>query len=373
MRKAKVLRVITRLNVGGPSLQVMELGKRLNHEFESWTMAGFVPDNENSMEYLMDEPWRFLLRSGNLQREINLVKDKRAIDDVYKAITVFRPDIVHTHQAKAGFVARFAASFFKNPPKLVHTYHGHTFDGYFGKFKGTVIKEVESHLAKKTDVIIALNDSQKEDIVNNLRCDPDKVRVVPLGFDLSNFEFNVKTASNERFAVGIVGRLAPIKNHTMFLEVVELVRDMGGSNIHFYIVGDGEEKQRLVSEIGRLGIGNKVFFLGTLGHEDMPHFYNDMDAVVCTSLNEGTPVSIIEAQASGVPVISTNVGGVRDMHHIIKVKSGDSLTMAKQLVKWSNRYPMFDSLHTISENVKKKYSIDRLVSDITDIYRELCG
>jgi len=256
-----------------------------------------------------------------MRRSINIFNDYAAYSKIKKIIQEFKPDIVHTHAAKAGALGRRAA-FACKVPVTIHTYHGHVFHSYFGSFKTSVYKLIERNLAKKTSAIIAISEKQKEELVNIHKIAPaEKVHVIPLGFDLNRFKengiekrniFRAKyKLSDDEVAIGIVGRLVPVKNHGLFLEAIKYVRDKSDKKIKAFIVGDGEERHNLEVKLRELGLAEIVVF--TSWETEIDKVYPGLDIVCMTSFNEGTPVSLIEAQAANKPIVSTNVGGIENV------------------------------------------------------------
>jgi len=227
--------------------------------------------------------------------------------------------------------------------RLVHTFHGHVFHSYFGSLKTSAFIKIERFLARFTDRIIVISSSQERDICENYKiAKSHQVQVVPLGFDLSDFERLSPMAPHGVFSVGIIGRLASVKNHRMLFETVKTLKDQGADHaFEFFVVGDGELREALTREATALGIDKNVLFTGW--QKEMPGVYQKLDAVVLTSLNEGTPVSLIEAMAAARPVIATDVGGVRDLmgeidpSTALKPRSGSTLSMPRAEARGSRR------------------------------------
>ena len=268
-----------------------------------------------------------------MSRAVNPFQDFKAFLKIRKIIREFKPDIVHTHAAKAGVLGRLAARL-EGVPVVIHTYHGHVFSGYFGKRKSNIIKAIERWLAKRSDAIITISKAQFEDIVNVHRiCAHNKAHIIPLGFDLSRFTIDQgkkRSQFRERFgiaaddiAVGIVGRFAPVKNHQLFFESIDVLMQRGIA-FKAIVIGDGSDaahwKNWVQTHLGKRA-GDVVF---TSWIQEMDEAMAALDIVVLTSLNEGTPVSLIEAQAASRPVVSTPAGGVRDC-----VLEGESGSISK--------------------------------------------
>jgi glycosyltransferase involved in cell wall biosynthesis len=325
----KVLRIINRFNLGGPTYNAALLTKHLGADFETLLVGGTEEAGEESSQHILDELNLNPTLIPSMQRSLHPLKDRQAYRDIKKIIQKFQPDIVHTHASKAGSVGRLAA-FHCKVPVVLHTFHGHVFHSYFGKLKTNFYKQTERWLAGKSDSIVVISKQQQHEICNIHRiCPIEKTKVIHLGFNLNPFEQN-KTEKRADFrrkynlkeddiAIGIVGRLAPIKNHPLFLEAMKKVIERSKHNIRLFIIGDGTERNHLIEKANELNL--------PVSFNDEPpktlHFTSwikkvdwamaGLDIVTLTSKNEGTPVSLIEAQAAGKPIVSTNVGGIRDI------------------------------------------------------------
>ncbi|WP_373499477.1 glycosyltransferase [Desulfococcus sp.] len=326
-KKIKVLLIISRLNIGGPASHVHLLATGLNpRKFETRVVTGRISSGEGNMAYLFRPGDSRPLMISELQREIRPILDIRAFLQILRLIGRERPDIVHTHTAKAGFTARFAVILYnalrKQNVAMVHTFHGHVFEGYFNRLRSAMFVNIERFLGRAADAVLAISPSQKRDLVHTYRIgSPKKIQVIELGFDLTPFRAARKRrgAFRERMGVpaddvliGIVGRLVPIKNHRLFLHAAgQVLATHPGRPITFAVVGDGELRSELESECRALGIAEFVKFCGWI--KEIPMVYADLDILALTSNNEGTPVSIIEAMAASVPVIATDAGGVGDL------------------------------------------------------------
>lgn len=328
-----------------------------------------------------------------LGREISAFDDLRSFSELRKIIGEFNPHLIHTHTAKAGTLGRLAGismnaqRVFGRKIRLVHTFHGHVFHSYFSPLKTAVFMKIERFLARFTDRIIVISATQGKDICETYGiAQPSQVQVVPLGFDLSGFGRLGPPPAQGIFSVGIIGRLAPVKNHRMLFETVRILKDQGEEHaFNFFVVGDGELRETLTREATTLGIEKSVVFTGW--QKEMPEVYRKLDAVVLTSLNEGTPVSLIEAMAVARPVIATDVGGVRDLmgqvdtergegyklaRHGVLVPSGDSRALAEALrfVK-REKTLMMEMAERARKHVLQTYSLERLVGDMETLYEDL--
>ena len=372
------------MNIGGPTIHAVLLTAGLDGDkFSTLLVTGRVGENEGDMSYLTAENAIEPVGISELQREPSIAKDAAAFYKLYRFLKNERPDIVHTHMAKAGAIGRLAARI-AGVPVVVHTFHGHTFHSYFNPLKTGIFIFIERLLARITDKIIVISELQKREVKQYLRPGGNnKITLIPLGFKLDMFLENRRDGGvgrlRERFnisknaiIVGIIGRLAAIKNHTMFLSAAkEIKRKNKGKDIKFLIVGDGGEKDGLKAFSDRLGIGGDVIFTGWL--KDMPALYSAVDIVALTSLNEGTPVSLIEALAGAKPVVAADAGGVRDVVEDGKsgfiVPSGDISAFSEAvsaLINDEGKRKAF-GLHG-REFVRKMYSARRLIGDIERLY-----
>jgi glycosyltransferase involved in cell wall biosynthesis len=382
----KVLRIINRFNLGGPTFNAALLTRYLDDDFETLLIGGVPDEGETDSLHILEKYDVKPIIIPELIRNPNPVSDRKAYRKIKAIIEEFKPDIVHTHASKAGVLGRKAA-ISCGVKTIVHTYHGHVFHSYFGKFKTHLIKSLERNLAKKSSGIVAISNLQKEELVKKHRiCAADKVKVVPLGFDLSSFlqdnpakrdqvrnDYNIEAGD---VAIAIVGRLAPIKNHSFFLKVIEQLLEKGVLNIKVFIVGDGSEREFIQKKSNLLNdkYGQKIVLTSWVF--DIATFNKGMDIICLTSDNEGTPVSLIEAQASGLPVISTDVGGVRDI--VLDGESGF-------ITKLGDIETYVEKLRLLVENEKlrvkfaakgrdfvtSRFNYERLAKDISAYYREL--
>lgn len=321
---------------------------------------------------------------NNVRRNVNPLRDYKGYKDLRKLIRDFKPDIVHTHASKAGALGRLAAAH-ENVPVVVHTFHGHVFRNYFGPLKTKAYINVESYLAKRTDGLIAISKSQHDDLTQVFRIAPaSKVNVIPLGFDLQRFQTDMsskRTAWRAQHGieehikcVGIIGRLAPIKHHEAFLRIAAMnERD----DVRFYIIGDGSERHKLEAlarELELLGAQPKVFF--TSWEFEIDKALAGLDVVALTSLNEGTPVSLIEAMAASKPVISMKAGGVEDIVQDgvsgILLEQGDLMGFAAQLDILLNDMVLCGGLAARGrERALARHGLDRLIHETDEYYQLL--
>jgi glycosyltransferase involved in cell wall biosynthesis len=399
----KILRIIARLNVGGPARHVVWLAEQLNSDgFESVLMAGTVPKGEESMNYLAEEYGLKPVFIEEMSRELS-PKDIVSLIKIYREIRREKPDVIHTHTAKAGTVGRAAAllykwsSFGRWKVKVVHTFHGHVFHSYYGRGKTRIFITIEKVLARfATDKIVVISQQQLEEINETFGVGrPPQFEIIPLGIDVEALaysdakrtEFRKEIdAHDDEIVVGFVGRLTEIKDVSMYLRVANIVRRESDPavRLRFVVVGEGHLRSQLETEAKELDLGHSLQFLGN--RIDTEVIYSGFDIVALMSLNEGTPLSLIEAMAAGRPVISTAVGGVKDLLGET-IKQQDGFRVCERGIAIDGRSPSDYSKGLIylakSEKLRKslgatghffvntRYSKKRLVDDIKQLYRSL--
>jgi len=382
MKKIKVLRIITRQNIGGPAFQTILLTSHLNHDrFKSVLVKGSEGKDEGNMDELAKIKKVEPICIRELSREISWRKDLIAFWKIYQIIKKEKPLIVHTHLAKAGTLGRVAAKLAR-VPIIVHTFHGNLFQEHFDSIKSRLILNLERLLMWISTRIIAISHTQEQELLKYRIGDPRKILCIPLGLELEPFltsgnnkgifrrelELDHKTP-----LIGIVARLVPIKGHTYFFKAAKLVSQEFPS-AKFIVVGDGELRSELMDLVVDLGIKDKVIFCGF--RRDLSNIYADLDMVVLSSLNEGLPVSVIEALAAEKPVVATDVGGVRDLVEDqvsgILVQKQNPERLAQGMI-YLLKNPQ--KALRLGENGKKKvypaFDYTRLVSDIEGLYEYL--
>jgi glycosyltransferase involved in cell wall biosynthesis len=390
----KVLRIINRLNLGGPTFNAAYLTKYLAPEFDTMLLAGMIDESEESSEFITREVGLEPVYIPEMYREINILNDRRAYKKIKAIIQDFKPDIVHTHAAKAGTLGRLAADVCK-VPVILHTFHGHVFHSYFSPLKTRVFIEIEKYLAKKSTRIIAISERQKKELGLIYQIAPmDKIEVVHLGFDLNAFmedqeekrkKFRAQyQIADDEIAISIVGRLVPVKNHRLFLDAMKIVWQNSSKKVRAFIVGDGEEKNNIENYAIELGL-NYVHYLSdkrvapltfTSWHKDIDVVNAGSDIIALTSNNEGTPVSLIEAQAANKPIVTTRVGGITDV--VIPNKTafisskGNPHKLAANIFQLVEDNELRDEMSSNGrEFVKEKFSYQRLVKDTAELYNKL--
>ena len=402
--RIRVVRIIDRLNIGGPAKHVTWLTAGLNpDEFETTLIAGTVPEGEGDMSYFARAAGVEPQVISEMSREIGL-RDLVVIAKLIGRLWKLKPHVIHTHKAKAGAAGRIAAMVYKwltpsalwlrpRPCRIVHTYHGHIFHSYYGAAKTRLFVAIERALAHSTDRIIVISQQQRREINELFGVGrPEQFRVIPLGLDLN--EMTVGGGLREEFritrdevAIGIVGRLCEVKNHALLLEAARLIERADGSpRLHFFVIGDGHLRGALERQAREAGIRDRVVFTGF--REDATSLYADLDVVALTSLNEGTPLTLIEALACGRAVAATEVGGVVDLlgarreardgftiwEHGVTAPSRDAEAFARALDYLITRPQLCREMGERGRAfVKAHLSTIRLVNDHEGVYKELAG
>jgi glycosyltransferase involved in cell wall biosynthesis len=358
-------------------------GRRLDPaRFETILVHGSLAAGERSMADLAEREGARMMTVPKLVQPPRPHLDAVAFARVASIARRFRPDIVHTHTAKAGFVGRLAALAAVRPrPAIVHTYHGHVLEGYFGPTTERAYRSIEALLARRSDCLIGVSQATVDDLVRLGVAPSTKFRVVPLGLDLEPFaRVEVAERSRLRAELGIgedevvatfVGRVVPIKRVDLLLRAAALARRR--VPLRLLVVGDGELRPRLEAQARELGIADVVSFLGY--RRDLPAIATASDVAVLTSANEGTPVSLIEAAAVGRPAVATDVGGVAEVvtpETGLLVPSNDAEAFAAALVGLASDPELRARLGAgARERALRRYSASRLVADIEGLYEEL--
>jgi len=390
----KVLRIINRFNLGGPTYNAAYLTKYLSPEFDTLLCGGTIDKTEGDATFIVYNLGIEPKIISEMHRSIDLQADYKAYLKIKSIISDFKPDIVHTHASKAGALGRLAA-YRMGVPVILHTFHGHVFDKYFSSLSSNIYIQIERFLAKRSSKIIALSENQKNELAHKFKiCSEDKIHVIPLGFDLDRFQENIQEKrksfredykiNDDEIAIAIIGRLVPIKNHELFLNVVKEGIKKSTKKLRFFIVGDGESKEVIMQKAKDLDLSftqdkqqsNKNLITFTSWIKEIDVVVAGVDIVMLTSLNEGTPVSIIEAQAGGKPVVSTNVGGIENV-----VIPGETAFLSPS----NESNPLVTNLLLLIDSeelrikmaakgwlhVKEKFHYNRLVNDTKKLYTDL--
>jgi glycosyltransferase involved in cell wall biosynthesis len=389
MTQVRVARIISRLNIGGPAIQAITMTRLLEPlGYESLLIRGSEAPHEGSMDHLARELGVQPLKIAAMRRELGW-RDAIAFVSVVRALRRFRPDVVHTHAAKAGTLGRLAALVpgRGRPRVIVHTFHGHSLSGYFSSPKARLFLAIERFLARRTTRLIAVSEEVRDDLVALGVARAEDIAVVRLGFDLSRFSTDEATRARRReevrAALGIppqarvvtlIARLVPIKRVDRFLRIAEQLA--GEPDVWFLIAGDGELREELQAIPLSDGLSARIVWAGF--QRDVPAVCFASDVVVLTSDNEGTPVSLIEAQAAGVPVVSTRVGGaatvVGDRPGALVAPDDVAGMAASVRALLDDPAAARQSARAAAERVVAGFSLDGLVGSLDALYRrELQG
>lgn len=401
-------RVIARLNVGGPAMHVVLLTRELEGRpippstgpadaeasssesdvptFHARLIAGSVLESEGDMSYFAEERGVEVTRLDAMSRDLSFLDDLRSFVELWRLFRRERPDVVHTHTAKAGALGRLAAAL-AGVPVRIHTYHGHVLGGdYFSPQKTAFFRGVERALSILTHRLVVLTHAQREEMSARMAvADAEKFAVVPLGLELEPFVAGVARAEARAIArasarsklgldpddvvLGIVGRLVPIKNHELLFDAVPHLLDRAQPRLRILVVGSGEREETLKEHARERGIEEHVRWLGW--RRDLPDIYPAMDVLALPSKDEGTPVAVIEALAAGVPVVARDVGGVAEV-----VENGrwgrlvrKPEAFADALAATITDPPSPETRAAASRSVLERYGLERLVRDLEEIYR----
>lgn len=374
-RPVRVLRVIARMNVGGPAIQITGLMTQIpQQEFSQLLVTGYCEEAES--DYLDAHDINVALyRIKNLGRSLNFLHDLSAFFELRKVMKQFRPDIVHTHTAKAGLLGRLASLSTLDGHIRVHTFHGHLLHGYFGSLKTKFIILIERILAKFTDGLVAVGCQVRNDLLNAKIGNLGLFRVIGPGLEIGTLTERTSSIESfklphEQFFVTWIGRAVSVKAPHRILEIAEecVIRRL---NVQFVVVGEGP----LLSDLYNLAKEKNlpVTFLGW--QSDIEKILSFSDVVLLTSENEGTPVALIQAQMAGIPVLTTNVGSASEV--MINEESGFCLQYSAQdfadkIELLLNHEEMKISLGAVGKsNARDKFSLARLISDHKKLYFDL--
>jgi glycosyltransferase involved in cell wall biosynthesis len=400
--EVRVVRIIDRLNIGGPAKHVTWLTAGLDPErFETTLITGVVPAGEGDMSYFARAAGVSPLVIEEMSRELS-PGDIVVIFKILRELFRLKPHIVHTHKAKAGAVGRVATLIYKwltpsalwlRPRKVsvVHTYHGHIFHSYYGAAKTRLFIAIERALARfGSDRIVAISEAQRDEICRKFKVGRfEQFRVIPLGIDFDEIRGRTGRLREEigvgaeGALIGVVGRLCEVKNHSMLIESAAKLR-AENLDAHLAVVGDGHLRAELEAQARTAGVAGSVTFTGF--RDDAASLYSDFDVAALTSLNEGTPLTLIEAMSCGCAVAATEVGGVVDLmggrretldgftvwDHGVTAPSRDVAAFANGLRFLIERPRLRREMGERGrEFVSSRLSKERLIGDIDALYCDL--
>ncbi len=374
--RPRVLRIITRLNIGGPAQHVLFLADGMRADFETVLVTGAPDPTEGNMDDLAETLGVIPLRLPSLRRAPSPWQDLRALWSLWRLCRRLKPAIVHTHTSKAGLLGRLAARL-AGVPGVLHTFHGHVFHGYFGPWGSRLAVLAERAMGALSTRLYAVSAAQKAELAALGIAPPDRIRVLPLGLDLDPLAPPLPRGTLRRelglgedaILIGCVARLAPIKAHDDLLAAFAKV-----PGAHLLLIGDGERRPVIAQEIRQRGLEGRIHLLGW--RRDLDAVYGDLDLAVLASRNEGLPVALIEAASAGVPVVATRVGGVTDLlgahPAALLVPPGDPGALAGAMAQALGNLPQLRSLAVqLSGNFRRAYGRARLVEDLAREYRAL--
>jgi glycosyltransferase involved in cell wall biosynthesis len=369
------MRIIARMNVGGPAVQVSGLVRGFNSsEFEHRLYTGFcAADEADYLETVATDVKA--TRIKGFGRRVSLVEDIKAFITLVKEIRSFKPHIIHTHTAKAGFLGRIASVVSLHPSIRVHTFHGHLLNGYFGQFKRALVVVAERILSLFTDQLLAVGDKVRQDLLNAGIGTAKKFDLMPPGLYLGRAPN--KKGSQESFGLAsdvlqcaFIGRVTQIKRPDRFLDVVTEIKKQG-VKLNFFIAGDGDLLEQCRERIAREDL--PVTSLGW--QSDIEKVLSAADIVILTSDNEGTPLSLIQAGMAGLPVVSTRVGSVPEI--VLDGATGiitglDVKEITYALEKLANNPGLRAIMgKTAQEFTLANFGVGRLVHDHEELYKKL--
>ena len=387
----KIVRVLTRMNMGGPALHVSLLSNGLDpSRFSTTLIVGQTePEEGDRLSWVKNGPAKLFV-IPSLRRAMRPWRDFKAFTAILRILWKERPDIVHTHTAKAGALGRLAGIFYnrlgpgrRKRALLIHTYHGHVLEGYFSPRVSRLFGSIERWLSRRTDRLIAVSETIRDQLLTLGIGGPSQWRVIPLGLDLSDLAGLQAPNGSATLRCGLVGRLVPIKNPVLFLQALEKAT-AHGARVQGEIIGDGPLRRETEEAARRMKLDGVVSFGGW--REDRKSCYSGLDAVCVTSRNEGTPLTLIEAMAAGRPVVSTLVGGVGDLlgfHGEVEtggfkvaergliVKEGDAQGFAAALESLAGDPALRRRIAEAGRAyVWERHSHTRLLNDISNLYEK---
>ena len=371
----RVMRIIARMNVGGPAVQVTGLMRELNTtDFDQRLFTGYCASDE--ADYLEKVATDVkAIRIEGFGRRVSFGGDIKAFTTLVKEIRTFKPHVIHTHTAKAGFLGRIASIISLQPSIRVHTFHGHLLNGYFGSFKRSLVVIAEKILAIFTDQLLAVGGKVRQDLLIAGIGKKEKFGLMPPGLVINKLPVKVESLksfglSNPRLQCAFIGRITQIKRPDRFLDVVSEVKKRG-IDLDFFMAGDGELLEGCRKRISQQDL--PVIVLGW--QSDIEKVLSAADIVVLTSDNEGTPLNLIQAGMAGLPVVTKNVGSVPEV--VIDGVTGivtdlDVQEIANALEKLATDKALRERLGLAAQEFTlANFGVQRLVHDHEELYKKL--
>jgi glycosyltransferase involved in cell wall biosynthesis len=376
-RRPRLLRVITRLNVGGPSRHVLLADRGLQERgWETLLVHGEVDEGEAEVALEHNDLPR--LRLTSLRRPIRPTSDAKAIVSLVSVARNYRPDVIHTHLSKAGMLGRLAGMLAYPRARRVHTFHGNLFGQYFGAEATNAIIVAERFLGHRTHLILALSDVQRSELLAHRVAPPDRITIVPLGLDFARFGRIDRPEARRRLGIPqaqsvivTASRMVPIKRLDRLIDAFGVVRRSHPA--HLYLIGDGTDRPAVEARVREAGLDQEVSFIGWV--DEVADWYAAADVVALTSDREGTPLALIEAAAAARPVVATDVGGVRDV--VVDGQTGfvvdadDIAAFADRVARLLADPRLAEQLGAAAPSQSTAFAGQRLIDDLDAVYRKL--
>jgi glycosyltransferase involved in cell wall biosynthesis len=374
-KRIKVMRIIARMNVGGPAVQVSGLMRGLSAtDFDHRLYTGYCAQDE--ADYVKEQaPDVQAIQLDGLGRKVNPRADFLILFQLIKEIRTFKPDVIHTHTAKAGVIGRLASILSLHPSKLVHTFHGHLLSGYFNPLITNLVIFIEKILALKTNILVSVGEKVRDELLAKNIGKFSKYRIFPPGLALKELvdrESALKILGLESnfLYISFIGRVTQIKRPDRFLDMVEIIAKQN-TNIRFLVAGGGDLLDECMKSAKQRSL--PVVFLGW--RSDIENVLSASDIVVLTSDNEGTPISLIQAGLAGKPTVSTNVGSVKEI--VLDGKTGfvtelTAESLAKSITSLINDEVVRNNFGAVAKvHTHMNYGVERLVKDHSLLYKEI--
>ena len=380
----KVALIIGKLNVGGSTHQVLHLANQVaQHSHTAVVLHGCNNTHEEVMNELALELGVALIEIPTMQNEFKFtpIADWLALIAICRVLRELGPDIVHTHSTKAGLLGRIAAKICRTPV-IIHTFHGHLFLNYFGKVKSALLRISERCLRQITNQYTTVSGRLVDELLELGVVKRDRVVVIPCGIDLQRVSIGLNSeaslherlgVSRDHTLVGTIGRQVPIKGHGDLIAAASIVINKI-QDVSFILIGDGPLSTQLRANVKNRSLEDRIFFLNSI--TDASHIYKDLDFFVLPSWSEGLSLTLIEAMASGVPVIATDVGGTSDI-----VTEGETGILFEprnpndcaEKMTWAltNKGKMQQMAKKARSNIYPTYGIEDTASETIRLYQKL--
>jgi glycosyltransferase involved in cell wall biosynthesis len=374
-KKVKVVQIIARMNVGGPAVIVADLMRSIDSsKVEQVLITGYCDSDE--ADYLETVATDIkTTRIAGLGRSVSVVSDIRAFFALVAMIKKIAPDVIHTHTAKAGVLGRLAAILAGRSAKRVHTFHGHLLHGYFSGWKVKLVIAIEKFLAKRTDILIAIGNQVKDDLLAAGIGKRDQYRVFFPG--LVEPAKISKDAARQQFSmdagdvyVAYVGRMTAIKRPDRLLNTAAEIKARN-LPVKFIVAGEGDLFDATKRDAERRDL--PVRFLGW--RKDIGALLAASDIAILTSDNEGIPLTLIQAAQASLPIVATGVGSISDIVvHEVNGYLVDSEpdALADALQKLSIDPVLREIMGKAGrERTSRYFSLEKMCSDHTELYQVL--